>query len=325
MSEDVEALAGPPTCQEAIPLTVVGGYLGAGKTTLLNHVLRHSGGRHYAVLVNDFGSLNIDAALIENRDGDVIRLDNGCLCCSLVGGLAAALHRLQELDPRPDHVIIEASGVADPTRLGHYAFVSPFTPAGVLVVADAETVREKALDPFVGDAVLRQLRGGDLVVLNKTDLVDEGALAAVRDWLRSTVPDARHLEVSHGQIPTRMLLESTLARNAEPVLDDSHADRYTSWSLSSDQPLRASAFRAQVASWPREIVRAKGVIFLADDPDRRHVFQLVGRRSTLTPEGPWSGEPRTDLVIIALRGQVEGDALLADLQRSKEHTTGDTP
>lgn len=325
MSEDVETLATPPTCQAPIPLTVVGGYLGAGKTTLLNHVLRHSGGRRYAVLVNDFGSLNIDASLIENRDGDVVRLDNGCLCCSLVGGLAAALHRLQGLDPRPEHVIIEASGVADPTRLGHYAFVAPFTPAGVLVVADAETVREKALDPFVGDAVLRQLRGGDLVVLNKTDLVDETALAAVADWLRSTVPDARHIEVSHGQIPTRMLLESTPARHPEPALDDAHTDLYASWSLSTEQPLRESAFRAQVASWPREIVRAKGVVFLADDADRRHVFQLVGRRWSLTPEQPWSDAPRTDLVIIALRGPVEGEALLAALQNPQEHATGATP
>ena len=146
----------PFSHQVDIPLSVIGGYLGAGKTTLLNHLLRNSEGRRYAVLVNDFGSINIDAALIESQDDSVIKLDNGCVCCSLVNGLAETLHRIRQMEPWPEHVIVEASGVADPVRISHHAYVAPYRPEAVLVVADAETLRQKGGDRFMGDSVLRQ-------------------------------------------------------------------------------------------------------------------------------------------------------------------------
>ncbi|RMF03443.1 MAG: GTP-binding protein, partial [Chloroflexi bacterium] len=95
---------------QPIPLTVIGGYLGAGKTTLLNHILRHNQGRRLAVIVNDFGKINIDAGLIESRDGETINLANGCVCCTLSGGLGVTLNNLLQRRPPPEHIIIEASG-----------------------------------------------------------------------------------------------------------------------------------------------------------------------------------------------------------------------
>ena len=100
-----------------LPVTVVGGYLGAGKTTLLNRLLADTQGRRLAVLVNDFGAVNIDAGLIANRDGETISLVNGCVCCSIGDNLGMTLYDLAERPDGPEHIVIEASGVADPARI----------------------------------------------------------------------------------------------------------------------------------------------------------------------------------------------------------------
>ena len=104
----------------SLPFTVIGGYLGAGKTTLLNHLLTNARGLRVAVLVNDFGSVNIDVDLIRSHDGDTINLANGCMCCSLVGGFAQAIGQVRNRAESFDHVVIEASGVADPAKIAQY-------------------------------------------------------------------------------------------------------------------------------------------------------------------------------------------------------------
>ena len=109
---------------DRLPVTVIGGYLGAGKTTLVNHLLRHAGGRRIAVLVNDFGALPIDADLIEARDGDLLAIAGGCVCCSYGSDLMDALAALLERSPRPDHLVIETSGVALPGSVARSASTS---------------------------------------------------------------------------------------------------------------------------------------------------------------------------------------------------------
>ena len=104
-----------------MPVTVIGGYLGAGKTKLLNRLLAEAEGRRLAVLVNDFGEVNIDAALIANRDGETISLTNGCVCCSIGDNLGMTLYDLAERPDGPEHILVEASGVADPARIAGYA------------------------------------------------------------------------------------------------------------------------------------------------------------------------------------------------------------
>lgn len=295
-----------------IPLSVIGGYLGAGKTTLLNHLLRNKEGRRYAVLVNDFGSLNIDAALIESAEENVIRLDNGCLCCTLVTGLADTLNTVRNMNPWPEHVIVEASGVADPMRVGHYAYVAPFRPEAVLVVADAETLRQKGADRYVGEAVIRQLRGADLVVLNKTDLLPPGELALVRAWIQERAPEARVVETEYAQISPALLHGHQPRADADPGAQ--HA-AHASWSLQWSQPLTRAAVEACLAGWPQEVLRAKGFLYLKDDPQQRYLFQMVGKRWSLQADRPWAaGVPQNEAVLIALPGQLDGARLLDQLK-----------
>lgn len=306
---------------DRIPLTVIGGYLGSGKTTLLNHILRNNAGRRLAIIVNDFGDINIDAELIENQDGDTINLANGCICCSLAGGFMMALNMLSELEPPPEHILIEASGVADPHNLSQYGYTGRLQRNGVIVVADAETVQTKSVDKYVGDTVKRQLQGADLILLNKIDLVDAEALKDVRTWLHRLVPDARVVEATYGMVPLPILLGVSGTGGPTKTASPKHhhpADEYDTWSFTNEQPLDGEAFRAMVEILPEGIIRAKGVLCLQEDPNQRFVFQLVGRRWSLKPGGDWSdAQPASRLVMIGLPGSIDANWLEHMIMLSK--------
>lgn len=299
-----------------LPLTVIGGYLGAGKTTLLNHLLRANRGRRIAVLVNDFGSINIDAELITHQDGATIQLANGCICCSLAVGFVAALTQVAALAPRPDHVVIEASGVSDPLKIAQYGHVPPFVLDGVVVLADAEAVRARAQDKYVGRSVLRQLRGADLLVLNKGDLVSPEQLAAVRAWLGATAPQATLIEASYGQVDPALLIDlgGHLAGEQPDTDDDDHVAAHESWSFTSRMPLDEARVLAAIAALPPGVVRGKGVLQLRERPERQTVLQLVGRRWALEPGPPWGeAAPGSRLVLIGTPGSLDPAQLAAML------------
>jgi G3E family GTPase len=310
----------------AIRLTVIGGYLGAGKTTLLNHVLRDAGDRRLAVLVNDFGSINIDAELVASRDGEMLSLTNGCICCGIGGDFIAALASLRDVDDPPEQVVVEASGVADPAQIAVFGDMPGYVRDAVVVVADAETVRARAEDERTGHQVRSQLRAADLLVVNKTDLVEAPALEQLRAWLRATVgPSTGIVDAAFGNVPTDVLIgardDAGAPRAAVHAAHDAgehdHAGHdhgghghYDSWSWSGDEPLSGAGLVEALPGLPEGVVRAKGILLLREDPSQRYVLQLVGRRYSIEAQRPWGEETAASrVVVIGLPGSVDGQAL----------------
>jgi len=281
---------------ERIPVTVIGGYLGAGKTTLLNHVLRHASGERIAVLVNDFGAINIDADLIESVEGETIRLTNGCVCCSLTDGFAAALTSLRDSDRPPHRVIVETSGVADPVATAQWAHLPGFRLDAIVVLADADAVRRLAKDDYVGKHVLRQLRGGDVVVLNKVDLVDPTRLAALHEWLSIVAPEARVADATNGVVPSALLFG--VDRRTDPASESEAPPEFRQWSFTNPRPVDADAVHAVLAASPSCMVRAKGILIGADGAAR--LVNMVGRR--ITVDALELMTPPSRLVVIATPG-----------------------
>lgn len=264
-----------------MPVTVIGGYLGAGKTTLVNHLLRNANGRRLAILVNEFGELPIDADLIEADDGDVISLTGGCVCCSYGNDLMMALVDMAKMEPRPDHIILESSGVALPGAIaGSVSLLNDYVLDGILVLTDAETVRERASDKYMSDTILRQLQDANIVLLNKVDLIDEDAKAALADWLQAKSGSASIIETQDSALPIEIALQSFEHQGAFSADRSTHStSQFETKFFKPKNPANVDALASELAAAP-EIVRAKG--FLQNEDGELKTLQLVGQRYEIT-------------------------------------------
>lgn len=276
---------------QPIPVTVVGGYLGSGKTTLINHLLRNANGIRLAIMVNDFGDLPIDEDLIEASSDEIISLAGGCVCCSFGGDLVEAMTSLSRLNVKPDHVLLETSGVALPGAVAStLSLLSGFTLEGVLVLADAETVRTLAADRFMGDTVERQLSDADLVLVNKTDLVSQAALLQLRRWLSVIAPKAQIIDTERSVIPPDVVLQD-IAHDMSAELDGTyqHDALFESRIVNGDGCADVAGFaKALIADNPR-IIRAKG--FVRNAGGVMKTVQIVGKRLEVSnaPHGVVTG------------------------------------
>lgn len=285
-----------------IPFTVIGGFLGAGKTTLLNRLLRGDTGRRFAVMVNDFGALDIDGRLVADHGGDTIALANGCLCCTIGDSLVATLLSLLETPDRFDHIVVEASGVADPGRIADLAVLDPrLIRDGVIVVVDAETARQRAADRRVGDTIARQLAAADLLLLNKIDLADD--MQALRRWL-STQSPAPALEAKHAGVPIDLLFGLPRLGGSAPA---DAPDAFASWSYEWSEPVERDTVLAMLRT--AGVLRAKGIVRFADAPTRRSVVHQVGSRLDIADSEPWREGETSRVVLLGLK------PVLGSLQR----------
>jgi len=296
-----------------IPVTLIGGYLGAGKTTLVNHLLREREGRRIAVLVNDFGELPIDDALIESRDGTLLQLAGGCVCCSFGHDLMAALQQMLALQPRPEHILIETSGVALPGAVARtLGLLAGLRLDAVLVLADAETVRERAADRYVGELVREQLQQADLLLLNKTDLLPEAALAPLRDWCATAAPRARVIATQQARLAPALLFGepagAAAPRRAGAMIDARAL--FDSLSLEFEHAVDLQALAEALAALP--LLRAKGL--MRDRDGRMRSLQLVGTRRALAEAAHAAAQPGR-LVCIALRGELPAERIRALVAR----------
>lgn len=282
-----------------VPVTLLGGYLGAGKTTVINAVLATTD-RPIAVLVNDVGAVNVDASLVRRRHGDTIELTDGCVCCSLAGGLVAAFDAIRDRPEPPDHVILELSGVADPARVAPWADSDGFRLEGVVVLVDSDQFLERLDDPATGPAVAAQLAAADLFVLGKLDLAAPEEVAAVRRRLRAEHPDVPVLGADDAVAAASFLDLGTRRPGGVtdvplPALFDAHDVDLRP----IPRPIERAAFEALVAELPDDVLRAKGI---AELPDGSHLLaQVVGRRRVVTALPRAEDQSPTDLVVITPR------------------------
>ena len=202
-----------------LPLTVIGGFLGSGKTSLLNHWLRNANGQRLAVLVNDFGSLNIDADLIQSNAGDTIELTNGCVCCQISDDLSLALIKILDSAELFSAVVVEASGVSDPWRIAQIGRADPgLLLDGVVVTVNADSFLAQMADPMLTDTLVRQLKAASLVVLNHCDLTTPDTVQQVREKIARIVDTTPMFEARHAEVPLPMLTGLSLpAHDALPA------------------------------------------------------------------------------------------------------------
>lgn len=280
-----------------LPVNILCGYLGAGKTTLLNHLLTQAEER-ILVMVNDFGDINIDAALVSRRSADTIQLSNGCICCSMGSGLFEAFDRALELADKVDRLLIEASGVAEPERLATFARAEPdLVCKAVVAVVDPGSLATRLCDPRVGAVLHRQIEGADLVYLSRGDALPTEAMRAAEHLVQETNPFARCF-----RLPDENFI-AALDKCHDPALAPpatnrrDHAAFFARQTIIRDQAPERGAFLDCVRDHASSVHRLKGFVRFADG-GMPALIQLAGGHLEVSAAPEMEDGPSLRLVAI---------------------------
>ncbi|MER5889118.1 GTP-binding protein [Streptomyces sp. NPDC001941] len=321
-----------------IPVVVLAGFLGAGKTTLLNHLLRSARGTRIGVMVNDFGSIEIDAMTVAGQVGSTVSLGNGCLCCAVdAGELDAYLEKLTRPEARLDVIVIEASGLAEPQELVRMVLASesPRTVYGGLVevVDAAEFDAVRARHPETD----RHLAMADLVVVNKADRVTADERDRVHAAVAGLAPRAAVVDAAHGRVDPELLFDRA-ARGEGQIdgqlsFDDLREDEhhahphaaYETVSFTADAPLHPRRLMEFLDSRPEGLYRIKGFVdFGAADPANRYAVHAVGRFLRFHPQ-PWPEDEERLTRLVLIGSGTDGDALGKALEGCRTAGPQDAP
>lgn len=277
-----------------LPVTVLSGYLGAGKTTLINRLLAEDHGLNLMVVVNDFGAVNIDDALIDSQEGGTLALTNGCVCCSMDQDLQMALRKLIIQPNRPDHVLIEASGISDPAAIAETVQSIPeLSYGGIVSLVDADNARDLLHDANVGDLVRQQIKSADLVLVTKT--------ATLADPLRSELSGigARGLRLLDDTPLADLLFDVVPVPKGRAVA--AHP-AFTTWQFQSTDPVDRRALGDKLAARPKGLYRMKGFVLTSGGAYALHV---VGQHV----EAKRCDAQETQLVALGPKDQISHDEI----------------
>ncbi|GGB91459.1 cobalamin biosynthesis protein CobW [Novosphingobium endophyticum] len=337
-----------------VPVTIITGFLGAGKTTLISHLIRNADGRRLAVVVNEFGTLGVDGDILQScaipgcPAENMVELANGCICCTVADDFIPTVEKLLALDPRPDHILIETSGLALPKPLlkafDWPAIRSRITVDGVLALADAEAVAagrfapdvaaldaQRATDPNIdhetplSEVFEDQLACADMILLTKVDLAGPEGVAAARAIISAEAPrSVPVIELTEGVVDPQIILgldaaaeDDIAARPSHHDGDDDHEhDDFNSTVIEWDEIADPAALvaRIETLAGDHNILRVKGYAAVAGKP-MRLLVQAVGARVRHQYDRPWRPDEarRTTLVAIAEHDHIDVDAIRAVL------------